>query len=293
MVKSRQLEAMERRGRRLYRARAREARNGLGKEPYRTAHFWADYAPRGQYLEVHERGTRTLGKPPTGKRGRITTFSRKSRSRMFKCFGKTNKALLSKSLFVTLTYPRIFPTDSDTFKAHFHAWRQRLTRTFPNAGAIWRLEFQKRGAPHFHLLVVGIPFIAKEWVSRSWYEIAGGGDRANLKYGTRIERITGSKKASQYVAKYAAKLPDSSGLTDFPGRLWGVIRRTALDQCVHQWELERRGAERLLGVIRNVVCGRSGGTDPEYPPTWALIDGARATRLVAWAAGIPWEDVAE
>jgi hypothetical protein len=285
-VKERQLAQMERRTRKLLRRRHREAVVGLGKEPYRHAHFWADVAPRGQYLAVHERGARTLGKPPTGKRGRITTFSRRSRSRMFKCFGKTNRGLLSRSLFLTLTYPRSFPSEAAIYKEHFRAWRMRLTRTFPSAGAIWRLEFQKRGAPHFHLLVVGIPFIAKEWVSRSWYEIAGGGDRRNLKYGTRIERITGPKKASQYVAKYAAKLPDSATPMGFPGRLWGVIRRPALDQHIDQWELERSGFERLLRIIGDVVAGGSRPTDREHPPSWALIEGGRAVNLIIACAGL-------
>jgi hypothetical protein len=291
MVRARDLDAMERRARRLVRRRERAARDGLVKEPYCRPHFWADVAPRGQYLAIHERNTRKCPNPPQGRRGRITEFSRRSRSRMLKCIARTNRALLSRSLLVTLTYPRTYSMESSIYKRHFKRFRERLTATFPAAAAVWKLEFQKRGAPHYHLLIVGLPFLARQWLAKAWYEVVGSSDIRHLHAGTQVVRCNSPEKACRYAAKYVAKVSDSPSAPEFTGRIWGVIRRAALDQHVVQWELERSGFERLLSAIRDVVTRGARAVSAEWDPMWCFLPGGRATRLVAWAAGLDWSAV--
>jgi hypothetical protein len=105
------------------------------------------------------------------------------------------------------------------------------------------MEFQQRGAPHFHLVLFHLPFISKESVKQMWHEIIGDG-YADMSSGspaapfTRIEAISNPRKAMSYVAKYVAKVEPGagSGFNDVPylaasesiGRLWGVINRKAL-----------------------------------------------------------------
>jgi len=71
---------------------------------------------------------------------------------------------------------------------------QRFKRAYPDASAIWKLEPQKRGAPHYHMLVwgvemsefsyssngTGLPFAS--WVPTIWHQIAGHGDKRHFEF---------------------------------------------------------------------------------------------------------------
>ena len=69
-------------------------------------------------------------------------------------------------LWLDLTYPDQFPTSCDVWKNHLELFFKRLKRRFPKSSAIWKLEFQTRKsganqgkiAPHFHLLLWGVPW---------------------------------------------------------------------------------------------------------------------------------------
>jgi hypothetical protein len=52
---------------------------------------------------------------------------------------------------ITLTYGEMFPEDGQTVKLHLKRVLQWLKR-YGIEDLIWFLEFQKRGAPHFHVL---------------------------------------------------------------------------------------------------------------------------------------------
>jgi hypothetical protein len=167
---------------------------------------------------VHDRKLPHLG---GGERGIITTFSRKSRGRLLLRMAQLHDA--EKGHFVTLTYPGQFPTDPLVFKRHLKIWVQRLRRKYPTARAIWRLEFQKRHAPHYHMLVFGIPdrvTDVREWCALSWYKVVGSNDTRHLRAGIRVDRIENRAHAMRYAAKYAAKV-DGQDLEGDYGRRWG------------------------------------------------------------------------
>lgn len=134
--------------------------------------------------------------------------------------GELDRQSVARSLFLTLTYPSTFPCPSQA-KKHLDTFLKRLFRKYPQAGAVWKLEFQERGAPHFHLEVLGVDFIPAEWVARSWFEICGYGELhpEHLKAGTQVERVRSYRQAMSYVAKYLGKevKVNLSGL----GRVWG------------------------------------------------------------------------
>lgn len=177
--------------------------------------------------------------PPTRhKRAKITDFSPQSRGRLFDLFNKME--LKSKVIFITLTYEGI-DTDAVTAKAQLFAFLKRLQRRTKNAALsfVWRMEFQERGAIHFHILAFGLPFIPKEDIQKAWGEVT-----AQKRPFTRIEMIFSSKKIMNYVAKYVAKVnpsPDLGGFNlptylaayqsqngDEIGRVWGVIGKKYL-----------------------------------------------------------------
>jgi len=164
------------------------------------------------------------------KRGKVTGFSAGSRTRMFDMFHKLE--IKVKPIFITLTYGDDYP-DAATAKANLRAFLERIRR-LPSCGktsAIWRMEFQERGAPHFHIIFFNLPFIKKENIQKWWGEIVG-----MEKPFTRIEQIKRHRGVMAYVSKYVAKLQDggNSGFNSLTylhaykakygeniGRVWG------------------------------------------------------------------------
>jgi len=181
------------------------------------------------------------------KRGQVSKFSRKSRKRLLEKTARLDLASTSDKnpiIFITLTYGQIWPKTSEEAKSHLRAMLERIRRFAPQSAGFWRLEFQERGAPHFHLLLFNLPFIPKKTLQNAWGEII------NLQYWdnskrdisgevkppfTRIEAIASGRRAVSYVAKYVAKVePEkevsseaASGFNNVPylhaGRWWGVF----------------------------------------------------------------------
>lgn len=158
-----------------------------------------------------------------GKRGRIVALSRASRSRLV-LVARNSEPL---KIFVTLTYPREFPADGRVVKAHLRAFTMRIRRRWPDTRGLWWLEFQQRGAPHFHLVLAGERSdveVLREWVALAWYEVVGSGDPKHLSAGTSVEWWRSSSGTlGTYVAKEAAKWVQKQVPEDFEnvGRFWG------------------------------------------------------------------------
>jgi hypothetical protein len=53
--------------------------------------------------------------------------------------------------FSTLTYPNSFPSDGRVCKKHLNLLLTHLRADDPGIKYVWFMEFQARGAPHFHL----------------------------------------------------------------------------------------------------------------------------------------------
>lgn len=127
---------------------------------------------------------------PSRSRGRygstIKEWSHRSRMRMLRAYAEIDYGPLFSQpgtpAMVTLTYPgrwSALAPDGVTVKKHFAAWVERFYREFGYRPALlWKLEFQRRGAPHFHLFMMcpaftpsGVTFRA--WLSRSWADVVG------------------------------------------------------------------------------------------------------------------------
>lgn len=181
----------------------------------------------GSLLKVIAAG-RPGGVSPGGPRGAITEFSAAARRRLIDFLAEINQKLAGRlPLFLTLTYPAAWPDDPAEWKRHLDNWLKRLARRHPGASAVWRLEFQVRGAPHFHLLLWGCKWMDRGWLSGSWFQVVGSGDQRHHKAGTRVEFIRSWRGVMWYAAKYVAK----KSLAPCPGRVgrfWGVFNRAAL-----------------------------------------------------------------
>lgn len=163
-----------------------------------------------------------------GERGEIGTFSRQSRKRLLQLFASIDEsAVVRRSVFITLTYHLKYPSTPEGWYAHLAAFLNRLEYKYKKAATIWRLDFQARGAPHYHLLVCNEPWIDKDLVSRWWAEIAHEESCYQGEYATNCQRPYSWRHACSYVAKYMAK-PSTTALPTRTGRFWGVSRKKLL-----------------------------------------------------------------
>jgi hypothetical protein len=129
---------------------------------------------------------------------------------------------------LTLTYPRVFPNNGKDVKRNLNQFLVELRQKIPGVSVLWFLEFQRRGAPHIHILIRGARVWRpmQLWVSKTWYRICGTGDLRHLAAGTRLERVRTPNGARNYCVKYAHKMQQKVVPRDYRnvGRFWGHSR---------------------------------------------------------------------
>lgn len=163
--------------------------------------------------------------PPIREEGDIRGFSVSARRRMREQLSELRRD--ADGIFLTLTYHESDPTGKDV-KRHLHAMVEALRRRWEHVAwsMVWRLEYQKRGVPHLHLLIWGVRFEHKEWLKKTWHRITGETSDDHERVGAWVERMPRGSKLSSYVAKYMAK---DGGIPDgWQGRVWGVRGRKHL-----------------------------------------------------------------
>ena len=122
-----------------------------------------------------------------------------------------------------LTYPDEYPVESEVYKSDLEKLIKRLQYRFPEFACIWKLEFQKRGAPHYHLFVWGLSIHCRKLIAKLWYEVVGSGDEKHLRAGTSLTKIRSWRGVMSYASKYMGKLETNE--QGHPGRFWGVSGR--------------------------------------------------------------------
>jgi len=170
--------------------------------------------------------------PPTADqiRGEIAEFSRKSRQRLAFIAANTEIRFLT---MITLTYPKQYETDGKVVKANLQAFLQQLRREYPSFSYLWFLEFQRRGAPHIHvLLTIAVPRSRSRrkelyWrISAWWYRICATGDEKHLAAGTKVESMRLVDGGARYAVKEACKMRQKIVPPNYRnvGRFYGYSR---------------------------------------------------------------------
>ena len=174
-----------------------------------------------------------------GERKECKGFSDSSRRRLIQKMAQWNLNDLH-AYFITLTYPAIYAADWEVWKRDLDVLFKRLERKYPMLiGSCWRVEFQKRGAPHFHLIAVTSKpcknlVLFRSQIAEMWSEIVAdgykmsGGDMVayapekekHLRAGTGVEAVQGRKQLMAYVSKYLAKVDQANAPGEW-GRNWG------------------------------------------------------------------------
>jgi len=265
---------------------------------------------QGHFVRLSCKGADAIG---GGKRKNVSTFSAASRKRLLGKMGRlTPESCPYPASMISLTYKEVWPDPKGAKRDLFTFWK-RVRRVWPQGSAIWRLEFQKRGAPHFHLIYFG-PFFGKHLVQLWWGEVIGQ-DRPF----TRIEALRNWRHGLAYAAKYLAKVPEvpvecavaagtaeggcgaarDSGLDYVTyltgksglGRVWGVLDRKNLPwgeaqevklpvgygRWVHRWK--RAARHEWKGVNGKEWLGAS--LFRENPAAWvelAVVEQEREAR---------------
>jgi len=230
---------------------------------------------------------------PGGPRGRIFGFSRQARKRMLDLLNSIRDNWVSEALFLTLTYPDAFPEDAAKWHRDLDVFMKRMRRQYPRAAVVWRLEWVPRCsgvnvgklAPHYHLLVFGVPWMDLRWLAAAWYETVGSGDDRHLGAGTQAQRVRSRRGVIYYAAKYMSKQAMAPEM--WTGRVWGVVGRDLLPVILREfvltWEqfytvrrVLRRWFEKQTRRKRRVMYRGQGLT--------AYLRDGEALRLLTWAA---------
>lgn len=201
--------------------------------------------------------------------------------------------------FVTLTYHHRWPEDPRRWKDQLKALRKRIERRWGPVTAFWRLEFQKRGAPHFHLLLwlqdEEKVEVSERWrldrlrnnISWWWNEIADPGNMDHLAAGTQVAEARNLRHMNGYLSKYVAKLETLQPGQVAPGRLWGVWRQDWLP--IHP--VAAKIGQNSFVQLRRILARKSrqkiyspaprGGTRQIYGMT-CFLSSSSSHRLLAW-----------
>lgn len=172
---------------------------------------------------VVEYGSRTdPPEPDAARRASVTELSRKSLQRLVFTVQNTDIEFMG---MITLTYPAVYPENGREAKRHLNRFLSWL-RSVDCGAYVWFLEFQKRGAPHFHILTERDMSDRKGDISARWYAAVGSNDEKHLRAGTRAEAIRETDGARRYAAKYGAKRDQKTVPARFSdvGRFWGCSR---------------------------------------------------------------------
>lgn len=184
-------------------------------------------------------------------RGKISDFSYKSRQRLMRKIAMIDAREAGLPVFLTLTYPEDFSKDWESWKRDIHTFSKAVRRRWSEVWGVWKMEFQKRGAPHFHLMLWGLPRIygtehmrdkklcwrvlpgisrpsdldVFNWINETWFRIVGSGDAKHLQAGINLEPVQSWKGVSSYVSKYLGKIQGGEFVPcEHTGRFWGVVQ---------------------------------------------------------------------
>lgn len=235
------------------------ASGALGNTAYRaklshplTLNIWAD----GSLVETKrlinpDPFQDSDGKHTSPPRGEVRSLTSEARRRLSATVAKLRRD--APCHFITLTYPGHAENWSPKLsefgppvplpgprqsKQDLRAYFKWIRRHFPNFSAVWKLEPQERGVPHFHLLAYGLPDDQALMLSlrNRWYEQVGRGHAYHYAHGFESDYLgTDADKARAYVSKYVAKgdalllNPDHGAHAGrSPGRFWGLEFRQSL-----------------------------------------------------------------
>ncbi len=195
-------------------------------------------------------------------------------------------------MLLTLTYPGDWQTvapDGKTAKRHLAVFRRRFQRKFGKLFAVWVMEWQRSGSPHFHLMLaidVTRQNEIRAWIAQNWADIVAHPDprerRKHERAGTQLkhsEHGLNPRVAAIYFVKHAAPGKGAKWYQKVPpqlwkdagsvGRLWGYWGLTPMTvvaplsvtdakyaaRRLRKWDQKERGPQRVRVMRPNRKTG--------------------------------------
>jgi len=145
------------------------------------------------------------------------------------------------TFWVTLTYHNAWAPRAEGWKRDLDAFERRLRRAWGGRGwafVTWRLERQRRGAPHYHM-IVGFERgrgpsggVFRAWCAQAWLEITGawGQDWAAMAHGVHVDHVVEVWRRERvdlggilgYLVSEHCKVDQNAWDGEPTGRTWGV-----------------------------------------------------------------------
>jgi hypothetical protein len=217
---------------------------------------------QGGLLRVKTRSLNTPFKHRTSVRQPIRSFTRKSRLNLLRLVSRLTDR---PALFITLTYRQNIQ-DHVAAKRHLDLVLRWLKRCLPKSAVLWRMEYQARGAIHFHLIVLDAYAVPLQQFTAYWQKVTGDDSYPDVRF---VQ--SGRRRLLAYVSKYIAKQHGLDNVTNsetWVGRFWGVFNRKhlpfapemtlsiihagvlySLRRVVRRF-LQERGSARLLRMLK-------------------------------------------
>lgn len=229
-------------------------------------------------------------------RSEITAWSAKSRVNMSRTLASLDYSGWSRDdgalAMVTLTLPGDWvplAPDGKTFKKLvIDKFRKRFVRSVGPWRLLWKLEFQRRGAPHFHALM-RVPAMVGEvtfetWLSQTWADVVDASKEIDTvdadgvghsEYSRHLSAGTGvdfsgkdfsdPRRIAMYFLGHSAKTQDGKEYQHIvpaewrrpgagPGRFWGF---SGLDKALVEIELTQQDFDRFRREMRKMARARS------------------------------------
>lgn len=247
----------------------------IGHQKSRTSHG-TGYFSHGLYkdddvigqVNVHlglmdfKVNTPKIKKPLSGKAGikqRLAGWSRKSRNhldRQLRCVMRPDM----QPYMLTLTSQE-YSEDTQVYHDQVDHFMISFERRYPGCSIFWRLEFQQRGAPHWHLLIWFAedepPLLPEDegWIAQTWYNIVGG-DPSVLEYGTKLTDASDglyAEKLKNYLKSFHHLKADQVRDDIYTGRYWGIRNKKGLNMNPMAYgSLTYRGLVKIRRVARKL-----------------------------------------
>ena len=258
---------------------------------------------------VQQLGLKTGDHPRKGRQ--ILEFSRRSRATMLKAALFYPWHELGRLGLVTLTYPEKFPMNGREVKDHLRRLMRRWAQRWgQRPRGIWCLEFQQRGAPHFHAFVelprraFEIDFdgctVIEQWGLSEWGRIVGfSTDRVTeqdhrnmrLRFNVSPAWYAAGKSAvrvAEYMADHSGKWIQKQPPPGYKnvGRFWGVLGRSSPPVetefcCERSYFVVRRVLRKLAWKHRGTVTFRR-------PTNGRRVTRPAVTRAFKGSVGGTW-----
>ena len=191
-------------------------------------------------------------------RGKVVAFSKSSRLRLMRTLSAVRWSTLPPPAWCTLTYHHADDVSSERAVHDLQVWLHFVQVKVGKCHYLWRLEMQKRGVPHFHVILWPASDAPawqtakhRQWLESTWHQVVSPGDKAHARHGAKVLPLDSYRHASRYISKYVSKEANADSDT-YRGRRWATSHKLPMDILLSS-DLSGRAALLLRRKLRKYL----------------------------------------